>query len=578
MSKKVSLLFALVVMIACSLFVFNAYAQEPTDPQEPAVPISITSSNTVVALSSTSYNYDGNAKTPAVTVTFTAEDGNKVNLVKDTDYKVSYSNNINAGTAKVTIEGINGYTGSISKTFTIKPISITGSSFNITLGYGSCGYTGNKMTPLPTIYWTNGGKKVLLLRGDNKDYIATWSNNVNVGQATCTITGIGNFTGTVKKYYKIVPTQVKNFKINSSTANTVTLSWSKLNISGITGYQIVRYDPKQGKYVHEKLVSPDATRYTVTGLTASTAYHFRVRAVKRLSDGSYCYGVYSVDAATATAPVRVTTTSVSKSGTSIALEWTTTKSSGYQIFYSTDSSFKNYKCITLNGATRSSYTIKNVSSSKDYYVKVRAFIRYNDGAHKGTCSPYLSTYYSNLYATYTSSYVSNANRTNNLRIASNAINGTIVKPGETFDFNAVVGPRTSARGYKAAPVFVGTKSVEDGIGGGICQVASTMFNCALYANVGIVERYQHSQRVAYVPLGRDAAISGSAKNFRWKNTTNYPIRVVMTVKDGKITCSFYTSVKTKPDAVSLKVTQSGKNFTLKRTVNGKVNYTAKSNY
>ena len=573
MSKKISLLFAFVVMLVCSLFAFNAYAQEPTEP------ISITSSNTVVTLSTTSYNYDGNAKTPTVTVTYTDEDGNQINLVKGTDYEVSYANNTNAGTATVIVEGVNNYTGSISKTFTIKPISITGSTFDIALSYTNGVYSGAKKTPIPTVYWTNGSKKVLLVRGDNKDYIATWTNNINVGQATCTITGTGNFTGTVKKYYKILPPQTKNFKVTASTANSVSLSWSKVNVSGLTGYQIVKYDPTQKKYVHVKRVaSPNTTNCTITGLTASTAYHFKVRAYKQLSDGTYFYGVYSVDAATATAPVRISTTSVTKSGTTIKVEWNTTKSSGYQIFYSTDSSFKNYKCITVNGASKSSYQIKNVLSNKNYYVKVRAFIRYNDGVHKGTCSPYLSTYYSNLYATYTSSYVNNANRTNNLKIASNAINGTIVKPGETFSFNSVVGPRTTARGYKAAPVFVGTTSVEDGIGGGICQVASTMFNCALNANVGIVERYQHSQRVAYVPLGRDAAISGTAKNFSWKNTTNYPIRVVMTVSNGKITCSFYTSVKAKPAAVSLKVTQSGKNFTLKRTVNGVVNYTAKSNY
>ena len=105
-----------------------------------------------------------------------------------------------------------------------------------------------------------------------------------------------------------------------------------------------------------------------------------------------------------------------------------------------------------------------------------------------------------------------------------------------------------------------------------------MFNCALYANVGIVERHQHSQRVAYVPLGRDAAIYGTVEDFKWKNTTNYPIRIVMTVKDGIITCSFYTSVKVKPPKVSLNVKQSGNSFTLNRTVGGRVNYSCYSKY
>ena len=184
----------------------------------------------------------------------------------------------------------------------------------------------------------------------------------------------------------------------------------------------------------------------------------------------------------------------------------------------------------------------------------------------------------NVYATYTSSYVKNANRTNNLAVASKAISGTIVKPGATFNFNSVVGPRTSARGYKTATVFTGTKGTAQELGGGICQVASTMFNTCLLANVKIVERHQHSQRVHYVPLGRDAAISGSAKNFRWTNNTGYTIKVEMTVSGGYITCTFYTVEHVSPAKVSLNVSRSGNNFTLKRSVNGTVNYTTRSNY
>ena len=575
LTKKISLLIAVIAITVCSLFTFNAFAEETTVPDEPSAPIAITSKNTAVTLDKTSYNYDAKEKKPNATVVYTDDNGKKITLVKGKDYNIKYSNNKNVGKATVTIDGIGEYTGTLTKNFTIKAISITGKTFSITLGYNSCAYSGAKKTPLPKIYWNNGGKKVLLVR--NTDYNAVWTNNVNIGQATVTITGKGNFSGTVKKNYRILPKQTTGFKITGSTANSVSLSWTKQK--GISGYQIVKYDPNKKKYVQVKRVSANAIRCTISGLNASTAYHFKIRAYKTLSDKkTNYYGAYSVDVATATAPVRITTTSVTKSGRTITVEWKKTKSSGYQIFYSTDSKFKNYKCITLKGTSRTSYKIKNVNKNKNYYVKVRAYINYKNVAHKGICSPYLSTYYSNLYATYTSSYVNNANRTKNLQIASKAISGTIIKPGETFSFNEVVGPRTSAKGYKSAPVFTGGNGVEDGIGGGICQVASTMFNCVLKANVGIVERHQHSQRVAYVPLGRDAAISGTAQDFKWKNTTGQPIRIVMTVKNGKITCSFYTSVKAKPSAVSLKVTQSGKNFTLRRYVKGKVNYTCRSYY
>ncbi len=190
----------------------------------------------------------------------------------------------------------------------------------------------------------------------------------------------------------------------------------------------------------------------------------------------------------------------------------------------------------------------------------------------------MQTGYVNVYATYTSSYVNNANRTNNLKVASKAISGTIIKPGETFNFNTVVGPRTAARGYKTATVFTGPEGTAQELGGGICQVASTMFNTCLLANVTINERHQHSQRVSYVPLGRDAAISGSSKNFKWTNNTGYTIKVEMVCEGGKISCTFYTVEHVSPPNVSLNVTRSGNTFTLKRSVNGSVNYTTKSTY
>lgn len=186
--------------------------------------------------------------------------------------------------------------------------------------------------------------------------------------------------------------------------------------------------------------------------------------------------------------------------------------------------------------------------------------------------------FNNVYEYYSSNYVNNYNRTRNLEIASAAINGTIIEPGEIFDFNAVVGPRTSAKGYLPAPVFTGSTGHADETGGGICQVASTIFNAALYANFDIVERHQHSQRVYYVPLGRDAAIYSTVNNFRFRNTSPYPIKIGMTVSGGVITCTFYTEEYASPASVSLNVSQSGNNFTLRRYVNGSCNYTARSNY
>jgi len=185
--------------------------------------------------------------------------------------------------------------------------------------------------------------------------------------------------------------------------------------------------------------------------------------------------------------------------------------------------------------------------------------------------------WNNVYTYYSSNYVNNYNRTQNMKIASKAINGTVLLPGEDFDFNKIVGPRTPAKGYLPAPVFSGG-DVVDGIGGGICQVSSTIFNAALYANMQILERHQHSNKVYYVPFGRDATIYNTACNLRFRNTSDYAIKIRMTVKDGVITCEMLTIDHVKPPKVKLEVTQSGGTYILRRYVNGECNYTTRSTY
>lgn len=581
MKKTFSIIFALIVMMVCAAFAFNAYAdeisdieQDVTEAEEVTLPIEITSNNTVISLSTQSYTYNGEEKKPSTVVVYTDEEGKETVLKKNVDYTVSYSNNKKAGTATVNITGKSEYTGTISENFTIKSKKITGNAFTSSISYTNIVYSGKEAKPSVTVSWNNNGKKIKLVK--NTDYTVTYSNNKKVGKATVKITGIKNYSGSVKKTFNILPQKVTGIEVKNRKDTSLTLAWQKL--TNISGYQIFKYDSKQKKYVCIKTVAADKTSYNVTGLSASTSYKFKIRAYKKLSDGkTNLYGDYSSVKATATTPGAVTCTSVTKSGTTIKVQWKTTKGSGYQIIYSKDSSFKkNCKTIMVSNSSKSSYNIKNVSKTATYYVKVKAYYNANNRTYSGAYSSMLSTYYSNLYATYTSYYDAyNKNRTTNLILASKEISGTIIQPGETFDFNNVVGPRTVAKGYKEASVFAGSGS---GIGGGICQVASTMFNCALISNMDIVERHQHSKRVGYVPNGRDAAIYGTAENFRWKNTSKYPVRIVMTVKDGKITCSFYTSVNAAPPKVSLSVTQNGNLFTLKRSVGGKVNYTTKSRY
>lgn len=142
-------------------------------------------------------------------------------------------------------------------------------------------------------------------------------------------------------------------------------------------------------------------------------------------------------------------------------------------------------------------------------------------------------------AEYTTRYdVTNPNRSNNLTLASNKIDGTIVLPGEIFSYNKIVGERTIAKGYKEAAIYSGGKVVQ-GIGGGICQLSSTLYNTVLYANLEVTSRSNHRFLTSYVPEGRDATVSWGTIDFCFKNTRKYPIKVVSSVKNGIVKVSIY---------------------------------------
>ena len=143
--------------------------------------------------------------------------------------------------------------------------------------------------------------------------------------------------------------------------------------------------------------------------------------------------------------------------------------------------------------------------------------------------------------TYTTNFSSSsANRANNVRLAAQAINGTVLMPGEVFSYNGTVGQRTAARGYKEAGVYANGQ-VTTGIGGGICQVSSTLYNATLLANLEIVARSNHMFNPGYVPAGQDATVSWGGPDFQFKNTREYPIRISTSSDGGILTVSIHGS-------------------------------------
>lgn len=139
--------------------------------------------------------------------------------------------------------------------------------------------------------------------------------------------------------------------------------------------------------------------------------------------------------------------------------------------------------------------------------------------------PYLISSFSTRYD------ASNTNRSTNLRIATEKINGTVLLPGEVFSYNKTVGKRTVEEGYKDAKIYA-DGGVVDGLAGGICQISSTLYNSVLLANLEIVERRNHSFTTSYVAAGRDATVVWGTIDFKFKNSRNYPIKIEGSVKNG----------------------------------------------
>ena len=138
----------------------------------------------------------------------------------------------------------------------------------------------------------------------------------------------------------------------------------------------------------------------------------------------------------------------------------------------------------------------------------------------------------NLLGTFTTRYdPSNKNRSNNIELATDKLNGTIILPGEVFSYNKIVGKRTIEKGYKEAGAYAGGKVIQE-VGGGICQVSSTLYNAVLYANLAIIERSNHYFETTYVDVGRDATVSWGTVDFKFKNNRAYPIKIEATSKNG----------------------------------------------
>lgn len=154
-------------------------------------------------------------------------------------------------------------------------------------------------------------------------------------------------------------------------------------------------------------------------------------------------------------------------------------------------------------------------------------------APETTADALSSLLYRDELASYSTKHTSDSNRNNNLKLACKSINGTILFPGQTFSYNGTLGERTAAKGYLAAGAYSNGQVIQE-MGGGICQVSSTLYCCVLEADLKVVYRQNHSMTVSYVPLGMDATVDWGNIDFKFQNNTNYPIKILASVSGGYV--------------------------------------------
>jgi hypothetical protein len=226
----------------------------------------------------TDKTYTGSAIKPTPSVKL-----NGKTLKKGTDYTLSYKNNTKVGTATVTITGKGDYAGTITKSFKIKAASISKAKV---ASVSNKVYTGKAIKPTPSVKL---GSKTLK---KGTDYTVSYSNNIKTGKATITIKGKGNYTGTVKKTFKIVPKKATLSSVTSPKTKNVKISWKK--DSQATGYEVVY--ATNSKFTSGKktvtVTKNTTTSKTISKLTKGKTYYVKVRSYKTI-DGKKVYGSYS---------------------------------------------------------------------------------------------------------------------------------------------------------------------------------------------------------------------------------------------------------------------------------------------
>lgn len=182
--------------------------------------------------------------------------------------------------------------------------------------------------------------------------------------------------------------------------------------------------------------------------------------------------------------------------------------------------------------------LSQVDSGMLENVELKASMQISEPRIKGNMLKSINTRIGEFSTSFGS--ISSSERANNIAIATKSINGTVLLPGEIFSFNDVVGERTEDRGYEAAPVIINNK-LESGLGGGICQVSTTLYNAVNNAGLSSIERTHHTLPVHYVASGMDATVDFGNIDYKFKNTLKYPVYIEAYTSGGNVTFNLYSN-------------------------------------
>ncbi len=314
--------------------------------------IDISGQGFAVTLSESEYTYDGKAKEPAVTVTKGTE------KLTGADFTVKYENNVNPGTAKAIVTGAGGYTGTVTKEFTIEASKdISGAGFTVTLSETEYTYDGKAKKPAVTV--TKGTEK---LRGT--DFTVKYENNIKPGTAKAIVTGAGVYTGTVTKEFTIKEAKKKNIGLTCKKVFTKKYGDKafSLQAKAVKGAKITyKTSDKKVAVVDKK------GKVTIKGTGIATI------TVKATASG---YNDKTLKVTVKVSPSKASAPSLKTlRGRKLKVSWKKDgRATGYQVQYCTSKAFKKgVKTITISKNKTVTKTIPKLTKGKRYYVRVRAY-------------------------------------------------------------------------------------------------------------------------------------------------------------------------------------------------------------